>query len=358
MKSVLVVHAKCGSGHMMAARAVADRLAEAGREAVLYDLLDESIPVRKIYEDGYRNTVTRAPVVWRLMYDLSQWPPVISALGGVHMMLFRRFVRRLLEERPDVVVSTHFFVSQIVSRLKRRGLLDTRLLTVITDFDVHPLWVNPGTDRYIVAHDYTAGRLKRVFGMEDSVIDVWGIPLRREFLSASTMDSLAHKYGKPQGLPTFLVFSSDFGMGPIRTLVERFAGRCGLIVVTGDNPRLKQYLDTVKNAKYLYHRSRIPNIWEPMLLADAVVLKAGGLSVSECAYLKKPMIFMHAMYGQETRNAQLVVDQGAGAWPKTTQELLQTMDALLNDPSLLNKMRESFDTFPHEDSAGKILELI
>ena len=89
-----------------------------------------------------------------------------------------------MEMQPDVVVSTHFLSSDIVSFLKRRRHLRSRLITVITDFGVHPFWLSPATDCYCVASEATRDILKAA-GVPSEIIRVTGIPVDPKFTAQS-----------------------------------------------------------------------------------------------------------------------------------------------------------------------------
>ena len=71
--------------------------------------------------------------------------------------LARRLQARLQAFGPDVVIATQMGPAALLSFVKKRDGLNVPLIGVLTDFGVHDLWIQPGIDRYCVAHDSIAG---------------------------------------------------------------------------------------------------------------------------------------------------------------------------------------------------------
>lgn len=356
---VLIAHAKCGSGHTMAAQAIYDSLKdEKGQDIQIYDLLAESPFHRRWFGNGYKFLVKHWPFVWKWMYQTSDHRLCRRMNTGEHRFIFPLFAFRLIKQQYDLVVSTHFFVSEIAAKLKRKGLIKSKIVTVVTDFNVHKTWVHQGTDLYLVASEYTADVLRTLYKIDPKMILVWGIPLRENFYNLPSHESLREKYAIPKDLFTVLIFSSDYGAGPILEIVERLRNKCGLLVICGKDRRLKKRLSKIVDAKHLYVREYVSDIWELMAASDAVVLKAGGLSVAECMHLKKTMLFMQAFYGQETENVQYAASQGVGFYPPKIDDLVAAIKNLSKDDELLTTIAKRYAKMPVQNSTKKLKELI
>ena len=76
--------------------------------------------------------------------------------------------------------------------------------------------------------------------------------------------------------------------------------------------------------------------------ADLYLTKPGGISTSEAARKKLPMVFVNAVAGCETYNLRFFVEQGAAATADTPEELAELTLSLLLDSEKLNKMSASF----------------
>jgi len=142
MKNILVVYATAGIGHKKASLAIKKALDDMSPEDVevsLIDALDYTNAFFKwSYLKSYLLMVNRLPLLWGLSYYITD-----NFYVNLLVSIFRRInnwmnsrplERYLLQRRPDVIVSTHFFASEVVSNLKARGLLRSHLVTVVTDY--------------------------------------------------------------------------------------------------------------------------------------------------------------------------------------------------------------------------------
>ena len=65
----------------------------------------------------------------------------------------RPLVKLLREQQPDLIVCTHFLPAEIVSWLKAKERLSSRQVIIVTDFDVHAMWLVHHYEHYFVAID-------------------------------------------------------------------------------------------------------------------------------------------------------------------------------------------------------------
>src|SRR3989338_8762656 len=158
---ILVIHASAGAGHFKAAEALHQGIQKAtGHDAVLIDALDYSSPsFKKFYKATYFFLISKMPWMWGWVFwltDILWLQPVVKAVRRLHNMLnVRRLHAYLVEGRFDVVLLTHFMPTEIAAALKRKGRITAKLITVVTDFDVHKIWLAEGIDQYAVASDWT-----------------------------------------------------------------------------------------------------------------------------------------------------------------------------------------------------------
>jgi 1,2-diacylglycerol 3-beta-galactosyltransferase len=76
-----------------------------------------------------------------------------------------------------------------------------------------------------------------------------------------------------------------------------------------------------------------------MHAADGLICKAGGLVVTEALACGLPMMLVDVLPGQETGNAQYVVDAGAGDLCRTPMAVLETAAHWMAQDEALLKQR-------------------
>ena len=167
---ILVIHVSAGAGHTKAAEAIYNGIKQSTSfEAVFADALDYTYPFYKTaYRNSYTFLVSKWPWLWGFFFNLTD----VSFLRGF-VRLSRRILnffnakslmRFLIQEKFDYIISTHFFPIEVAAFLKRKGLIQSKIVSVITDFDVHSIWLAQGVDWYTVAWGYNKGRIRHLGG--------------------------------------------------------------------------------------------------------------------------------------------------------------------------------------------------
>ncbi|WP_223192550.1 MGDG synthase family glycosyltransferase [Paenibacillus sedimenti] len=242
-RTILFLSEVFGSGHTKAAEALVQSIS----------LLEPSIHTR-IIEPGrilhpiatslflrsYKKIITNYPFLWKIIYRSNKNQPVPCWLQFIIYQLFHRNIELILEQfKPSLVISTHPFSSSSLSRIKKLGN-PVRLCTVITDFHVHSLWVQPEVELYIVSGD-EAGRQLFEMGIPQERIAVTGIPIRMNFWTKNNKQE-AKKELKLNNLPTVMVMGGGLGLGGIEELafsLMKWKESIQLLICTGSNDRLR-----------------------------------------------------------------------------------------------------------------------
>ncbi|MBF0531515.1 MAG: hypothetical protein HQL23_00280 [Candidatus Omnitrophica bacterium] len=306
---ICVIYASAGAGHMKAAEAVYESLkTNPAHQVVFIDALSQTTSFfKRLYCGGYFLIISRFPWLWRLVFEFLDQPflqplfrPLRRFYNAVNMAgLHRYFIR----EKFDYIISTHFMPNEIVSALKRSGKISSRLLAIVTDYDVHHIWLGSGVDSYAVATEWTKDKLA-CMGVEAAKIHVTGIPINEKFTQRPDIIELKERLGLPQDQFTVLIATGSFGIGPIEQLISKL-NDLQLVVVCGHGKALYSRLSTL-NIPSVKVMGLVNNMHELMAVSDVMVTKPGGLSIAEALASQLPMIFFSAIPGQETNNIKVL----------------------------------------------------
>jgi processive 1,2-diacylglycerol beta-glucosyltransferase len=318
---LLLLHATAGAGHTRAAQAIAAALAQRGSPGhAVVDTLDCTTAFfRRMYVNAYIDLVQRAPEVWGHLYErYDVVKPPASKTARARLAFDKvnsRAFRHLLEEvKPRAICCTHFLPLELLSDLKGRGKLATPVHAVITDVSPHAFWVYPHIDHYHVASEMGARELARK-GIAPERISVSGIPIDPVFSQGTPAPAARASLGLPER-PTVLLLSGGFGVGPLLAMLDSFAGAdCGLslVVVAGRNAELESAC-RARAAELpvpVAVHGFVGNIHQLMDAADLVVTKPGGLTTNEILAKGKPMALVAPIPGQEQRNCDYLLEEGA-----------------------------------------------
>lgn len=323
---IIITYVCAGAGHFKAAQAIYNYIKEecpAG-EVKLVDALQMSGKLfRNLYILSYSILVRYAPFLWHLAFWITYARPlrpltrsISSCLNIINM---RSFLRYLVKENADAVISTHFLASELTAFLKRRQKIKSRLITVITDFSVHPFWISGPTDKYIVASEFTRDELL-LEGVEADSIEAFGIPVDTKFFRDYDKEGLCRKLGINKDKFSVLIMTGSFGVGPLEKITRQLYKDVQVLVVCASNKKLYARLKQ-ENLPDVKIFGFIDNVKELMAVCDMIITKPGGVSISEILNMDLPPIFISAIPGQETRNLEVLKKYGIGISPASPGEI-------------------------------------
>ncbi|MBL7081721.1 MAG: HAD-IIIA family hydrolase [Candidatus Omnitrophica bacterium] len=358
---IIVSYASAGSGHRRAAQAVYDCLKKKHPELniIFIDILKYSNRLfANFYSRGYSLLVTHLRFVWAIGYYISCFRFVRYLFNFISRLNSTQFIKLMIREKADVILAMHFFPAEVVAYLKQKGKIDSRLVTVMTDFSLHPLWLFPQSDDYIVGLDYTRNCLIGQ-GIGQDRVNVLGIPIEARFQKNNKDIHLGHTHevNKGVGLATALLVTGSFGFPFMEKIVDILCPEINLLVVCGKNQRLYNKL-----ARRRYIGVGLFGFTEdmPRLMsqADIVITKAGGLTIAEALAAQLPLIFIGNIPGQETENAKILQSCGCAINAKNLKSLKKIIIRLKSHPEELGLMHVNIERLKKPDAAEEICRYI
>jgi processive 1,2-diacylglycerol beta-glucosyltransferase len=141
-----------------------------------------------------------------------------------------------------------------------------------------------------------------------------------------------------------LQLAGGFGVGPIEQLYRAVLSvevPLEVVVVAGKNAKAKEQLEEVKVPKA--HRAKVmgftTEIDELMAVADVVVSKPGGLTTSEVLARGAAMVIVNPIPGQESRNSDFLLENGAAIKVNNAATLPLKLSRLLADRTRLDAIK-------------------
>ncbi|HTK27532.1 MAG TPA: glycosyltransferase [Pyrinomonadaceae bacterium] len=365
LNRILILSASVGNGHTTAAESLKKAVEINGlaREIRHEDVLKFTNPLfRRLYGKAYIDLVNNMPEVLGWMYDQLDEP----WKNEKRRLFFDKlntqpFVKMVREYKPDCIVCTHFLPSEIVSDLKAKQKLDCPQAVVVTDFDMHALWLCRNYEHYFVALDETRAYLETL-GFPSEKITVSGIPIDPVFSEPKPKLAMREKYALEPEIPTIILSLGGFGVGRIDALLDalRTIRRpVQILAMCGRNEELRKRLEST--AKTDSGVRIIPVGYtkamdEYMSASDLIVGKPGGLTT--CEALAKGLVFVivNPIPGQEERNSDHLLENGAAIRANNPATLGYKIEQLLSDPERLDVMRRNALNFARPRAAFDIAE--
>lgn len=363
-----IIHATAGEGHRKIAIAVQDAFSRCGRpdlEVRLLNCLDYASPsLQKTYAPLYYWAVLHAPGLWGWFYEVLDraWVyalvrPFRALTNSIHA---KKLLADIVRHQPDVIISTHFLPPEILGRAKLRGLIHSKMITVITDFYPHTFWVNPGTDQYWVMAEETKQDLIRR-GVPANMITDGGIPITPKFKPTGRRGEILKAYGFEGNRFTVLLTSGSFGLGPQEAILEElksFKDRVQCFVVCANNKELKSLLESKTYPYPVKIFGFIDFMPDLMEASDLMVAKSGGSTTSEALTKGVVMVVMRPIPGQETRNAKLLKLRQAAFFLEEPREIATIMKSILENSEALPQKRAAIQYLSRPDAAQDLLKKV
>ncbi|MFT3774879.1 MAG: glycosyltransferase [Minicystis sp.] len=359
---LLVLHVPAGGGHKAAARAIAEAAAARGVEAEVVDALELTPPwFARAYVGAHLQSTERAPAFYGQGYHaLDQRHPLVDGVRGTFdRVAGARLLSYVAERRPAAIVATHFFPLEILGHARLAAARSPRrapvppVVGVVTDYAAHAFWAEPGVDRFCAPAGRAARDLVR-HGVSADAVVATGIPIRPAFGAVPSL--VAPAPGQPCEV---LVTSGGFGVGPMAAVIRSFAGipSMRLTVVCGDNPqRVAEAQRTAAEAGVSAEVVGFErDMARRMAAAHVLVGKPGGLTVSESLAAGRPMILVGACPGQEMRNQEWLLDQGAAVAAEATSA--GPAAALLRDEGRLGLLAEAARSLAAPRAAERVVDV-
>ena len=360
---VLITYASAGAGHRRAAEAIYNYLKSNRRdlELELVDVLPLTHPLfRFCYNSGYPFLVHYAAWLWAFLFWITEFP-LTRWIGRkcalmVNYFSCEKFVSYLIKEEFNFIISTHFLNSELAANLKLNKKIQAKLVTVITDFGVHPFWVSAGTDLYIAASGLTQDRLLNM-GVEKDRIKVSGIPFSASFTKIQNREQLANKLGIEAKAFTVLVMTGSFGVGPLEEIAKSLHQDVQVLVVCAKNKKLFSRLQS-QNLENVKVFGFINNAEELMAISDVIVTKPGGLSIAELLHMGLLPIFVSPIPGQECENIKVLSAYGLGFAPKNIQQIKELVIDLKHNPEKFENLKKNITQVASPAACQEIASVI
>lgn len=361
---LLILHASAGNGHQRAAEALVAAATAAGHTAVMRDILD-FVPAlyRKTYATGYLKLVRTAPELWGYFFSQTERKahyPVERRIRTVFNKLNAlSFYRFLHAEKPDAVFCTHFLPLELIGSMPPHRRRNLPLFGIVTDYAAHSLWYCDSVNAYYVATEEACRQLRRRGQPSAGLINT-GIPVMPEFARRITPTVGRVRLGLRTDLPAVLMVSGGYGIGPTLDMLRSCAAEpppCQLLVVAGKNQELEQASRKVVTSSALMATvyGFVDNMHELMDAADLVISKSGGLSTAEILAKGRPIIIIEPIPGQEQRNAEWLLENGAAVRLHEAVDTSWKLGTLLADPARLASLAEHASHLGRPTAAADIL---
>lgn len=372
MKKVIIFYAAYGGGHLSAARSIKENI-ESSYPDIQVELIDcmeyANKIVNKVTTKAYSEMAKKAPHTWGRLYWKSQKGPLAHISTVSNKALSIKLNKLLKEHKPDIIISTHPFATQMCAYLKKLGKLDAKIATVMTDYAPHDQWLvfNQYVDYYFVSHNGMKKELHEK-GIANEKIFATGIPLSNKFLLRYNKAQILQNFGLSPDRKTVLFFGGGaFGLGKtqvykiFKSFLERHE-KIQIVAISGKNPKMKENFENLveefhkeDNVKILEYTDKVPEL---MSISDLVVTKPGGLTTTESLASGLPIVVINPIPGQEEENATYLEENKVAIWIKKDDDIEKILNDLFSSPDKMQEMKIRARLLAKKNSTKDICKIL
>lgn len=342
----LIFTVTAGQGHNQVAKVLCDNLMAVGVDALSIDAFEYITPVLKeTISQGYLVSTKRLPKVYgkgyRMLEKRDQDSHDSVLVKFLNSILARKLIKFVESYEPDVIICTHVFAAIMVSHVASKLQIETKTVGIITDFTMHPYWEDAPMDFYITASELLNNQAEKKGILKNEILPI-GIPINPKF--SKKMDkSEARTLLGIENKRTVLVMSGSMGYGKIATMVKKLDSSdldFQIVSVCGNNERLKRRIDNMRLRHKIYNYGFSDQVDIFMDAADCIITKPGGLTTSEALAKGLPIIMANPIPGQEDRNVEFLLNNGAALKTSSTFPVDEALYHMFNNEVRLKNMRE------------------
>ena len=366
---ILILTASVGAGHNRAAQAIELALRDLCPGAILryVDVLDTTnAAFRRFYGKTYFDVVAAAPHFVGYLYDkldkpLNRFERLFDKMRyGIQRLNLAAFNQLLTQEKWDLAINTHFLPAEVIGAYRTAGRTHFPQVTVTTDFDTHRLWHNPPCEHYFTATEEGRSNLA-AWGISPQRITATGIPVHPLFSRPRDAWDSKRRLDLDDPRPVILQLAGGLGVGPIEKIHRQIIQSpqpLQIVVVTGKNTLAREKLAAIPCPDR--HRRIIlgytDRMDELMAAAELIVSKPGGLTTSEALCRGAAMLIVDPIPGQETRNSDFLLENGAAVKVNNIASLCHKLTALLSEPGRLDHLRTNARHLARPRAAYEVAE--
>ena len=364
---ILILSCDTGGGHNACARAIQEAFLECGCHCDVADSVQfVSEKLSKFMSWGHTTMYRHIPGLFRFGYGFAEkHPKMLQDEASVYKLLTggtEQLHAYIQEGNYDSVICSHVFSGLLLRQTLKEYPMELKTAFVATDYTCSPGTARSELDHYFIpSRSLTAEFIAQ--GVAAGKIVPSGIPVRKEFYAQGDKAKAKRKLGIDPNHTHLLMMCGSMGCGPLEKLTKLLSSSMTdtmeLSIVCGTNEKLRSELaEEFGNQPNIHIYGFARDISTMMDSADLYLTKPGGLSSTEAAAKKLPMVLINAVAGCEEYNLNYFVSLGGAVTADEPEELSQLAIRLMENPEKRYAMTNALDTAIPVNAALRIYDVM
>ena len=363
--NVLILSCVTGGGHNAAGAAVKKQLQKQGHQVVMinpYQLKSNRLAgvIDKVYIGLVQKNSTLFGFVYRLgeLYRRLPFPSPVYYINRKMAYILQEY---LLRHPADVIITPHLYPAEIITNMKKMGMEVPLSIFVATDYACIPFTEETDCDYVVIPSEKLIPEFRK-YGIPKEKSYPLGIPTADTGVERISPEEAKRQLGLDPAKEYLLIAGGSMGAGALEEVVEmlyraRSLHKCKLIMVCGNNQQLysrlqKRYADKIELVGYT---DKMPLY---LKAGSIFITKPGGLSSTEAAAARIPLIHICPIPGCETKNMQFFKKAGMALAVTNPKEELTAAVLSLQKQENRNKMIQCQKKYVPGTAAAQLGQLV
>jgi len=363
MKKVLMTYMESGMGHITSITSISDNFKKLyGNEFEIDDcyIMQEDKDKNLLKYEKFIINQTKNTLKFKGFGDFIF---IIFEMFGAgkftkftHKTLFRKALLSAIEaykrRNPDVIVSTHYFLSLAALEYKKKYNNNVKVITYNPDNNINPVWVNDAEQLYLVNNEHALNEAIKRRKFNKDRIKLVGFSARNAIINCNeSKEFYRDKYNIAKDKFCVLVADGVYATRKCKRMVKKLAKsdkEMTIIALAGKTDKIYEYFCNLKPKSNI---NLIPlkfttDIHEYYRAADLFITKAGPNAILDSVFVGTPIIVDYYGHPIEKATTKLFINEyGVGKAIFKRRKIKKQVEQWVDNPSLLK---------PYADNTAKI----
>lgn len=362
-KKVLILSCGTGGGHNSAAKAVQEEFLNKGVQADFSEYLDIVNPKLKDKVNNlYLSSTNGEGQVFKHVYHLGemyQKTKLRSPVYAINSLSKKKLYEYIKENGYEYIITTHVFAAQALTAIKKE--YDIHFMSIATDYVCIPFFEETEADYTVIPHkELEEGFISKGFKKE-KLLPI-GIPVAPRYSKKYDKTQCKKELGLKEDKKYVLILNGSMGFGNVESILKKLTSEIkdvNFIVACGNNEKLLKRLeekycknDNVINLPYTN------NLNKYMASSELILTKPGGLTTTEIATMRKPLIHIMPIPGCENYNATFFADKKMSIKCDNIEEVVSATKEVLQNKEFQKEMIQSQEKYINSNACEQIVNFV
>lgn len=356
---ILLLSCSTGGGHNSCARYIEQELKDNNIECEFkdfYDIVNEK--AKNLSEKIYLKSLGNEGKIFKSIYKMGELyskTGIKSPVYLVNKLHKKKLSNYIKDNNIDLVITTHLFPALTITAINKDKDYDNiHFLFVATDYEPCPFMEEAKPD-YFITNSELIDKFNKKKISTDNLLTT-GIPISTKFIKSAKN---IRKDLNINNENVILIMLGSMGFGSIDTVIHELLTEKNtkVIVVCGTNKELYKRLKEINNDNLIV-LAFVNNINNLIYSSDIILSKPGGLSSTEIATMRKPLLHIFPIPGIETYNTKFFNKRNMNMICNNKEEIITNSKYLLSNKDKQKEIISNQEKYINKNSALDLVTFI